>query len=84
MYIYVSIHVLAAAALNVNQIWKNFADMWTVGVMCAAKLPDYWTVDWENLGMRLSCSGSEYKMVKEIDKLLAKNTERTARIDLQK
>ena len=26
-YIYVSIHVLAAAALNVNQIWKNFADM---------------------------------------------------------
>ena len=27
MYIYVSIHVLAAAALNVNQIWKNFADM---------------------------------------------------------
>ena len=32
---------------------------WSDDVNCAAKLPDYWTINQEDLGMRLSCFGSD-------------------------
>ena len=32
---------------------------WSDDVNCAAKLPDYWTINQEDLGMRLSCVGSD-------------------------
>ena len=59
-------------------------------VKSAAKLPDYWTVNQDNLGMSLSCFGSDYKMAEhfhsiheeEIGKLLAKNVAKTARRQL--
>ena len=40
---------------------EEFCDMWTDDVKSAAKLPDYWTVNWKDQGTRLSCFGSEYK-----------------------
>ena len=35
---------------------------WTDDVKSVAKVADYWTVNRENLGMRLSCFGGENKM----------------------
>ena len=47
-----------------------------------AKLPENWTINRENLGMRLGCFGTEKTFhlfrEEEIDELLAKNTARTA------
>ena len=34
---------------------EEFCDIWTDKVNRAAELPDYWTFNWEDLGMRLSC-----------------------------
>ena len=55
--------------------------MGTNDVNRAAKLPDYWTVNREDLGTRLTCFGSEYKtaeyftrfMSEELGELLTKN-----------
>ena len=35
--------------------------MWTDDVNSATKMPNYWTVNWEDVETRLSCFGSEYK-----------------------
>ena len=60
---------------------EEFCDMWTDDVNRAAKLPDYWFVNPDDLATRLSCFGSEYKMAEhfhsfheeEVGELLAKN-----------
>ena len=62
------------------------------GVKCAAKLPDYWTVNREDLGTRLSCfwqrvqkGGTFHSFHEEkIGELLAKNITRTARRQLDR
>ena len=66
--------------------------MGTDDVNRAAKLPDYCTVNREDLGTRLSCFGSEYKTAdhftrftkNKLGELLAKNIARTARRQLER
>ena len=69
---------------------EELCDMWTDDVNRAGKLPDYWTVNREDLGTRLTCFGSDYKTAEyftrftseELSELLAKNIARTARRQL--
>ena len=46
--------------------------MWTDDVNRAAKLLSYWTVNREDLGTRLSCFGSEYKMAEHFTRFTRK------------
>ena len=46
--------------------------MWTDDVNRAAKWPDYWTVNREDLGTRLSCFDSEYRMVEHFTRFTTK------------
>ena len=69
---------------------EELYEMWTDDVNRAAKLPRYWTVTREDLGTRMSCFGSEYKMYEHFTrftrtkkgKLLAINVARIARRQL--
>ena len=47
--------------------------MWTDDVNRAAKLPVYWTVNWEDLGTSWSCFGSEYTMAEHFTRFTKKN-----------
>ena len=50
--------------ITTSYCWPNLEElcnMWTDDVNSAANLPDYCPVNWEDLGTRLSCFGSEYK-----------------------
>ena len=61
--------------------------MWTDGISHAAKLPDYWMVNREGLGTRLSCfwwwvqNGRTFHLFhgEEVGKLFTKNIARTTR-----
>ena len=69
---------------------EEVCNMWTDGINRVAKLPDYWVVNREDLGTRLSCfrwwvqNGGMFHLFheEEVGKLLAKNIARTTRRQL--